>query len=324
MSSQIKVFLAAMAVAVIGFQVATQAQSATDSRKKNPVEIGLVDWNRDLDAALATSAKTGKPVLVLFQEVPGCAGCQKFGREVLSQPLMVEAIETEFIPVVVFNNRSSGTDKALMKRFGERAWNYQVVRFLNSKGNDIVPREEGIWTTGGIATRMISALESHRRPVPKYLQSLVSLGAGTNQAAAAFAMHCFWTGEYRLGGIDGVIATEAGWLDGREVTLVRYDSEQLSLRSLARKAAQVRCADKIYTPGGESLAGLRGGTLDNGYRPASRSDQKRQISRMPIFAELPGINAMQLTKINSAAPNNLSLALQWLSPKQREQFAASR
>ena len=171
---------------------------------------------------------------------------------------------------------------------------------------------------------MISVLEKRERPVPKYLRSLVSVGVRTNDAKAAFAMHCFWTGEYRLGGIDGVIATEAGWLDGREVTLVRYDSEQLSLRSLARKAAQVRCADKIYTPDGESLAGLRGGKLDNGYRTASGSDQKRQIARLPALNKLPGINAMQLTKINSAAPDNLSLALQWLSPKQREQFVASR
>lgn len=324
MSSKFTVTMTALAFAFLAMQSAVDAQLVTDSLKKNPVEIGLVDWNRDLDAALAKSSETGKPVFVLFQEVPGCAGCRKFGREVLSEPLMVEAIETEFIPVVVFNNRSSGTDKALLDRFGERAWNYQVVRFLDSKGKDIVSRKEGIWTTTGIASRMISVLERSDRPVPKYLRSLVSVGASDQQASAAFAMHCFWTGEYRLGGIEGVIATEAGWLDGREVTLVRYDSEQLSLNSLARQAAQVRCADKIYTPSGESLAGLRGGKLDNGYRTASRSDQKRQIARLPSIAKLPGINAMQLTKINSAAPDNLSQALDWLSPKQREQFVASR
>ncbi len=35
------------------------------------VELGAVKWNRDLDAAKKKSAETGKPVLVLFQEVPG-------------------------------------------------------------------------------------------------------------------------------------------------------------------------------------------------------------------------------------------------------------
>ncbi len=38
---------------------------------QNPIEVGDVHWGRDFDAALEMSAKSGKPVLVLFQEVPG-------------------------------------------------------------------------------------------------------------------------------------------------------------------------------------------------------------------------------------------------------------
>jgi len=300
----------------------TQFLSAQERARDNPVEIGLVDWNRDLDAALDQSKKNGKPVLVLFQEVPGCAGCQKFGREVLSQPLIVEAIEDEFIPVVVFNNRSSGQDKVLLERFGERSWNYQVIRFLDGNGNDIIERKEGIWSVGGVASRMISALKKHKRPVPHYLSTLVAINDRSTHATAAFAMNCFWTGEYRLGGIDGVIATEAGWLDGREVTLVKYDKQQLGIESLARQAAKVKCAEKVYTQEGRSLAGLQGGTLDKSYRSASISDQKRQISRWKGIRELSGLNEMQLTKINSAAPQSIQLAMEWLSPRQRRQLSA--
>ena len=36
-----------------------------------PVEVGKVNWGRDLDAALQASKDSGKPVLLLFQEVPG-------------------------------------------------------------------------------------------------------------------------------------------------------------------------------------------------------------------------------------------------------------
>ena len=36
-----------------------------------PIEVGDVRWGRDFDIALESSAKNGKPVLVLFQEVPG-------------------------------------------------------------------------------------------------------------------------------------------------------------------------------------------------------------------------------------------------------------
>ena len=37
----------------------------------NPVEVGNVQWGRDFEAALENSAASGKPVLMLFQEVPG-------------------------------------------------------------------------------------------------------------------------------------------------------------------------------------------------------------------------------------------------------------
>ena len=99
---------------------------------KNPIEVGDVRWGRDLDAALENSAKTGKPVLVLFQEIPGCSGVQKFGREVLTNPSLVEAVENEFFPVLVYNNRKGGMDEKHLKRFQEPAWNYQVIRFLNA------------------------------------------------------------------------------------------------------------------------------------------------------------------------------------------------
>ena len=41
-------------------------------RIQNPTEeLGQVNWGRDLDDAKAMSAESGKPILVLFQEVPG-------------------------------------------------------------------------------------------------------------------------------------------------------------------------------------------------------------------------------------------------------------
>ena len=51
--------------------LATGAAAFSGETITNPIEVGDVRWGRDLDAALENSAKTGKPVLVLFQEVPG-------------------------------------------------------------------------------------------------------------------------------------------------------------------------------------------------------------------------------------------------------------
>ncbi|MDA7921345.1 hypothetical protein N9B73_06275 [Verrucomicrobiales bacterium] len=36
-----------------------------------PVELGKVKWGRDYEVALAASVESRRPVLILFQEVPG-------------------------------------------------------------------------------------------------------------------------------------------------------------------------------------------------------------------------------------------------------------
>ncbi len=139
---------------------------------ENPVEVGDVHWGRDFYASLRRSAEEGKPVLVLFQEIPGCSGVRQFGREVLTNPVLVRAIEDEFIPMLVYNNRSSGIDRELLERYREPSWNYQVIRFLDARGKDVIPRKDRVWTTGAVAKRMIKALMAVDRLVPDYLKNL--------------------------------------------------------------------------------------------------------------------------------------------------------
>jgi len=292
---------------------------------ENPVEVGNVTWTRHFNAALEQSRTSGKPVFVLFQEVPGCAGCQKFGREVLTEPLLVEAIESEFVPVLVYNNQG-GEDAKLLKRYNEPAWNYQVIRFLDPSGKDIIPRKDRVWTLGPLASRMVAALEKAGRPVPKYLETLAA-GSSASVQEAAFAMYCFWTGELKLGKIEGVVATEAGWLDGREVTRVRYNSAQITFPELVQTAASYRCADKVYasTAAQRKSLGktrLKTGELTSDYRPASLNDQKKQIPGT-VFASLP-MNDMQATKVNAWARTDPKKAREWLSPRQLQQLGAAR
>ena len=207
--------------------------SASDAGQ--PEEAGKVTWLRDLDAALKASSASGKPVFALFQEIPGCAGCKQFGREVLSHLLVVAAIESEFTPLLIHNNKP-GKDAEVLKRFGEPAWNYQVVRFLDAGGADIIPRKDRVWDTGALAERMVATLQNAKRPVPAWLTLLASENSSRLEQVA-MAMSCFWTGEMQIGQLDGVIATEAGFLGGHEVTLVKYNPAALSLAQLVKAAA---------------------------------------------------------------------------------------
>lgn len=45
--------------------------SGASPAQGNPVELGAVDWHRDFDRAVAEAKASDRPLLVLFQEVPG-------------------------------------------------------------------------------------------------------------------------------------------------------------------------------------------------------------------------------------------------------------
>jgi len=49
-----------------------KAQEITDSTNQD-IELGKVSWYRDYDEAVACAEEKNKPILILFQEVPGCA-----------------------------------------------------------------------------------------------------------------------------------------------------------------------------------------------------------------------------------------------------------
>lgn len=293
----------------------------------NPVEIGLVRWQRDFPGSLATSGQTGKPILLLFQEVPGCIGCKTFGQEVLSHPLLVEAIEDNFIPVLVYNNRTGGVDQELLERFAEPSWNFQVMRFLNQRGEDIIPRKDEVWTVAETAQRMIAALEGSSRPVPLYLRNLALEEERENLRLRAFSMFCFWNGEYALGGLDGVVATEAGYYRGREVTLVKYHRSRLDPDQLIRQAAERQCATTVYRSPGEELDphGLASEEWQEGeYRRAAEEDQKKQLQSRLSPSQLAGLSPMQLTKLNALLPDDATAALAHLSPRQRRALEGSQ
>jgi len=60
-------------------------------------------------------------------------------------------------------------------------------------------------------------------------------------------MFCFWTGEKELGQLDGVVSTEAGFMNGREVVQVKYNPTQIAFDQLLAKAQSSQCASNVYT-----------------------------------------------------------------------------
>ena len=116
-----------------------------DSVKKGdaapPPELGRVAWLRGFDSAASKAAAMKKPMLVLFQEVPGCHTCVTYGEQVLSHPLIVEAADSLFVPVAVYNN-IKGDDERTLKFFKEPAWNNPVVRIMTNDRTALGKRVE--------------------------------------------------------------------------------------------------------------------------------------------------------------------------------------
>jgi len=308
---------ATVAVAASG----TRSAGAVDG----PIELGRVRWGRDVDAGFARARQTGQPVLLLFQEIPGCATCVGFGSGPLCNPLLVDAIETEFVPVAVYNNRD-GTDAATLKRFGEPAWNNPVVRFFAPDGSELLERRDGIWDTSGLAARMVDALRAAARPVPNYLTVAEQEAAAVQAQRATFAMHCFWQGEAALGALDGVVGTRVGWLDGREVVEVHYLPQRLDYTTLVARAIALDSAQRVFAhtdsqfEAAQKQLGDRVVRSNDVARDADESDRKWHLQRWRL-------STLSLTP-TQAARVNADLArgddgMRWLSPRQRKRSEAS-
>lgn len=210
-----------------------------------PIELGQVHWLRDYDAALELSKEKNLPVFIFFQEVPGCHTCSTFGNKVMSHPLIVEAIETHFIPLVIYNNKG-GADAQVLKKYNEPSWNNPVIRIVNSKGKNIVNRHAGAYEPLPVISTIQDALLASNQISPQYLD-LLSKELSDDNEEAVLSMYCFWTGEREIGSLQGVTATQAGYMNGTEVVKVSYDPDQISYEKLVSESSKKSCADRVYT-----------------------------------------------------------------------------
>jgi len=241
------------------FSITTIMLQAQTQKTTQPDELGTVDWIRNFDNGLAKAKKENKPIFLLFQEVPGCATCRNYGHNVLSHPLIAEAIETLFVPVAIYNNKG-GSDAKVLKYYNEPTWNNPVVRIVG-----------------------------------------------------------FWTGEKSLGKLDGVVATQPGFMSGREVVQVEYDPKRIDFETVLRKANRSGCADKVYAENSEQMNASKNIVGDSGVTEKGNfrldREPKYYLSKT-VYQYIP------MTQIQAAKANSLigrgQLPNEVLSPRQIE------
>ena len=259
-------------------------------------ELGEVAWLRDHDRGVALAAEQAKPVLLLFQEIPGCSTCVRFGQDVLTHPLIVELIADRFVPIAIFNNHP-GRDAEILRRYEEPSWNNPVVRFLGPDGVELLPKLADRYDALGLHEKIIAVLEILGHDVPGYLRLLgrdLLVEYGLSECVT-YTTPCFWSGETSLAQHPAVITTDAGWVDGDEVVQVHFDP-----RVASRQDLDAHARAEGFAP-----------TQSNRFR----IDPEPQFYLRKTAARHLPLTPAQRTQVNLAVPYRGSLA-DLLSPQQ--------
>ena len=110
-----------------------------------------------------------------------------FGEGPLRLPLLVEAAEELFVPVAIRNN-VEGYEAEILARYDEPTWNYPVIRYVDEKGKDILPRKTQVWPEGPMLARMKEALTVAGSDIPTWLRTLAAETSSEEVETALFAM----------------------------------------------------------------------------------------------------------------------------------------
>jgi len=283
----------------------------------NPEECGYVKWGRNYNHALEKSKSEKKPIFILFQEVPGCSTCKNYGNNILKHPHIVEAIESYFVPLVIYNNKG-GHDAKILGKFNEPSWNNPVVRIIDpNTEDDLLPRLSNDYCIGGIVKTINKAIFLSGNLVPEYLNLLEKETQKGNIKTTHLAMYCFWSGEKNLAKLDGVNQTNAGFMNGKEVVKVIYNSDVISEVELIKYASEAKCGDQVFSKDQKEIDAAKKINISASSPGKFTIDKesKYYLHNHPL-SKLP-MTELQALKINSALAFNLPYEV-YLSPRQIE------
>jgi len=203
--------------------------------------------------------------------------------------------------------------------FSEPAWNNPVVRIVNSDKKNLIKRVSGNYSKLSVVNAMVEALIYHGEDVPSFLQLLKEeLEAEyTGVETATFSMYCFWTGEKKLADVNGVLETQAGWMDGREVVEVKYNPIKVSYENLVNEAKQAQCASHVFTENNNQASEAKKIVGNGSASPKSKfrldKEPKYYLSKS-VYRFVP-MTQLQAAKVNSKLGKGQSPDA-FLSPKQ--------
>ncbi len=238
------ILIALFAILTASYASATQTGEIT--REGGIISgLGRVRWIEDYDRALVTAKDHALPLFVFVQGKSFPEQIGKGGDTVLRHPLIVETVETLFVPFAV--RADSSERRSVLERLGEVPVDETVIMIRDSRGEDLVPSLSWDGTARSLVETVISAYERTDRQVPRYVEILHEEhgSQGTNESAM-FPVHCFWAGEVELGPEEGVLHTLPGKTEDGEAIEVVFDRSVTSYEELLEKTRAFGLSESAY------------------------------------------------------------------------------
>jgi hypothetical protein len=297
-------------------------------------ELGAIQYLHNKIVNAKDHAKEcGLPILCVEAEAPGDIDA---GNEVLSHPLVVESAETLFVTVAPIIESKNNCNRYRPSK-ERKAW-YTTISFLDKDGNELVPCIGGDQLcTAVLVESMIKSLRLLDLTVPSYLEILREEESGKQMVLpngvvkridrqAMFGVEDHATGEVELGGLDGVLQTEAGCFEGQRVIRVAYDSKSLSYGKLLQFALSQKVGNVIYYQSQDERVAIQMETsrmyekpeavkLDEQARFCPIHDSKSALRKTEMrYVPLTDLQAMRANRLIHMGSFNKATHL--LSPRQ--------
>ena len=237
----------------VGVAPLHQAEPVLHLRRQR--EIGNLKFSFNAESweqAKDESKRSKKAILILFHETAVHHTGHSL-QSVLSNPLLVEAVETYFITVFVPKMATNLAERALLKKYGNCGLKeISIVRIVDYKGRDLAGKVKRCdeWN---LARAVGRALVAQGLKVPTYLKLLCQESDPAAEGVAVFGMSCFREGELAFAKYRGIVSTRAGWMGSKESVEVTYNPKICPYSKLVQHAIKENAADVIYCLNGRQM-----------------------------------------------------------------------
>jgi len=164
--------------------------------------------------------------------------------EILSHPLIVEAIESNFIPVAI--SPTAATRQNLLASPSDMETETAMLIIGTDNQRKTKGSSDEIWMKH-FTEIILDALHQEGIPAPRYLELVnEEFNATERRESTVITLHCFWSGEIELGTERGVVYTEPGYIGDREAMYLEFDNSTISYRDILKSSLDLNLINEAF------------------------------------------------------------------------------